>query len=102
MSHVRDVGTAAVAAATSYLMAGPEMAKAQQGLQAQYKEMLADPNVPDSVKQQIQAMMAQQGGGQTAFMAPMQELIKDISPSEMKLIEANLDRIVEVYQGLRK
>jgi hypothetical protein len=54
------------------------------------------------VKQQMQAMMAQQSGGEGGIMGPIQELIKDISPSELKLIEANRDRIVEIYEGLRK
>jgi hypothetical protein len=92
---------AAVAAATSYLMAKPGLAEAQQAMAARQKEMMADPNIPDAVKKQMQSMMAQQGGGKAEFMAPMQDLVKEISPAEMKLIEANKDRIVKVYQGLR-
>ena len=34
--------------------------------------------------------------------SPRQELIEDLSPSELKVIESNKDRIVAVYQGLRK
>jgi hypothetical protein len=93
---------AVVAAATSYLMAKPGLANAQQAMAARQKEMMADPNIPDSVKKQMQSMMAQQSGGTAGLMAPMQDLVKEISPSEMKLIEANKDRIVEVYKGLRK
>jgi hypothetical protein len=91
---------AGVAGATSYLMAKPELAKAQQAMAARQKEMMADPNIPDAVKQQMQAMMAQQSGGEAGIMGPIQELIKDLSPSELKLIEANKDRIVKVYDGL--
>jgi hypothetical protein len=92
---------AAVAAATSYLMAKPEMAKAQQAMAAHQKEMMADPNIPESVKKQMQSMMAQQSGKQAGMMAPMQDLVKDLSPSELKLLEANKDRIVKIYEGLR-
>jgi hypothetical protein len=93
---------AVVAAATSYLMAKPQLDKAQQEMAARQKEMMADPNVPDSVKKQMQSMMAQQSGGQAGMMAPMQDLIKDLSPTELKLLETNKDRIVKVYRGLRK
>jgi hypothetical protein len=93
---------AVVAAATSYLMAKPQMAKAQQEMASKQAQVMADPNIPDSVKQQMQSMMAQQGGGQTGLMGPMQNLVKDLSPAELKLLEANKDRIVKVYRGLRE
>jgi hypothetical protein len=93
---------AAVAAATSYLMAKPELAKAQQAMATRQKEMMADPNIPESVKKQMQSMMAQQGGGKAALMGPMHELVKDLSPSELELLEANKDRIAKVYRELRK
>ena len=93
---------ATVAAATSYLMAKPELSKAQQAMATRQKEMMADPNIPDSVKKQMQSMMAQQGGGEAGLMGPMHDLVKDLSPSELKLLEANKDRIAKVYQELRK
>jgi hypothetical protein len=93
---------AVVAAATSYLMAKPELSKAQQAMATKQKEMMADPNIPDSVKKQMQSMMDQQGGGEAGIMEPMQNLVKDLSPSELKLLEANKNRIVKVYRQLRK
>jgi hypothetical protein len=99
---------AVVAAATSYLMAKPQLAKAQAEMAARQKEMMADPNIPDAVKQQMKSMMAQQGGGETGlggqagFMGPIQDLVKDLSPSELKVLESNKERIVKVYRGLRK
>jgi hypothetical protein len=93
---------AAVAAATSYLMAKPELNKAQQAMATRQKEMMADPNIPDSVKQQMTSMMAQQGGGEAGLMGPLNDLVKDLSPSELKLLEANKDRIAKVYRGLRQ
>lgn len=92
---------AIVASATGYLMAKPQLSKAQQAMAAKQKEMMADPNIPDSVKQQMQSMTAQQGGQADGFMGPMQDLVKDLSPSELKVLEANKDRIVKVYRELR-
>lgn len=91
-----------VTSATSYLVAKPELAKAQKQMAAQKKEMMADPNIPESVKNQMVAMMEQQAGGQGSFMGQMEEVVKDLSPSELKLLEDNKDRIVNVYKGLRK
>ncbi|MEJ2640520.1 MAG: hypothetical protein P8010_13180 [Desulfosarcinaceae bacterium] len=93
---------AIVASATSYLIAKPQLSKAQQAMAAKQKEMMADPNIPDSVKQQMQSMTAQHSGQEDGLMGPMQNLVKDLSPSELEVLEANKDRIVKVYQGLRK
>ena len=92
---------AVVASATSYLMAKPQLEKAQKEMAAKQKEMMADPSMPDSVKQQMKSMMAQQGGA-AGYMGQMQELVKDLSPSELKLLESNKDKIIKVYRGLRK
>jgi hypothetical protein len=97
-----------VTSATSYLVAKPELAKAQKQMAAKKKEMMADPNIPEAVKKQMLTMMEQQGGGNTGsggntgFMGQMEDVVKDLSPSELKLLEANKDRIIKVYKGLRK
>lgn len=92
---------AVVASATSYLMAKPQLEKAQKEMAAKQKEMMADPSLPDSVKQQMKSMMAQQGA-QAGYMGQMEELVKDLSPSELKLLESNKDKIIKVYRGLRQ
>ena len=97
-----------IASATSYLVAKPELAKAQQQMAAQKKELMADPNIPDAVKKQMVTLMEQQiggvtdAGGKTGFMGQMEDVVKGLSPSELKLIDANKDRIIQVYRGLRQ
>lgn len=97
-----------IASATSYLVAKPELAKAQKQMAAKKKEMMADPNIPEAVKKQMLTMMEQQSGGktgsggETGFMGQMEDVVKDLSPSELKLLEANKDRIMKVYRGLRQ
>ncbi|MDJ0784713.1 MAG: hypothetical protein QNJ22_22305 [Desulfosarcinaceae bacterium] len=89
-----------ISSGIGYLMAKPEMEKLRAELMAQKQEIMSDPDMPEATKQQMLAMMDQQSGGPGALMARLDAVTKELTPSELKLLEANKERIITVYRGI--